>query len=1436
MASNTTDYDVTFGPGSMGFGVETPDGEEEGSIVTEVTKDSVAEKAGIKVGDYLIKVGKEDITHLDHESTVELIVESERPLILHFSRETKSENKGNEEVTSQEENNTKGDDKKVDDDNNINKNEKGTAIETIAFPVLDAEYEIIEVVKEYMKNMTKEQAKDPVQSVEQFFSDAFKAADLNDSKSLDKGEFESCLVNLGVSPDLVTPLMKKLNLDDDKANLSYQEFIDFAVESAKKIPPRGKRRSSGMFGTLGIVKGLGSRWKKKAMSSANKRKKEEEVRKDRLSRVANASTDVAKAHALLLEVINDKENKLIDSSISEEITTLLDHAHDVQERVDILNIIINAQGVTKESILEQCNDAEVRSIHRLADQHHEEKKKGERTPTPIESDSDIDAFDEESDDEHPEMNEIQSLLHEKTKGYVKKTYEGVDENAEDYVDPDWLITKDDDFSDDDPFDDIGNDEDPEYRELAMDDTVEKYKKGLETVHKAYSQMPGSDKTQHYKAINRTFDSINESKNRLGVVPFLRLCKDFNLITRRNKILQNSRAGVGYEDMAMIEWIAAKDDPVISASGKLPVERDEAKKIFKKVAGKQNQYNFVDPPQLMKVFFQLILLAWPRMNATAANHERELWSNTALKTFRKVVKNDRRRKPQYRTLRKNGAIDKLLRRIRAAKTTKRTFHFDSKDVIEAEVIEDYKAPKEELDAFEGDIEDDAPFPELFKGDKIRILALQNDDDDEKFFNENDEYEAWLPIRKDRNAKFQVEKKPGQYWLGEQMTLKGKKIVDDYAHFEHRGTLPANVVRILRVTKEIPLTPEIAAIRIQRLARGSMYRMRRRRIWDAATRIETMARGQQQRKRYRRALHVRSLQASCVIERLLDRQPDFPKLETMLDRLKIRNKREAIDSTIARSRGFTFAQGNFQDDTPGNLGQRKHDDYRHFTKDTKDPPRKRREPPVYTGKFAKGKPDRVRGDIPKHDPKMDTCQDLFSYGLEQLYKAYCSTFGSRKLVRDPTFEKMGEIQNTINLQGFAAICTDFKLVQPTFKGAKMATLYVDKNGDIRFTEEGHMSFTREFLKATYQRWCVFHQDPKDTHTAIRSWKNLADILAELAWESYKEFCKTEKKHAGMKRPEVAAALYTRMCLAEDDAQILHNLLMGFGRGMTFADGKHPGLQEKYVYQMMKYSTRGATHPVDRMRIALHERKTRGMDIKSLFTHLDEESYGWEHPSGILKPESMWKALGIILEANLITKVEWNLQILPYLMKNFKGMENARASGIYQPQAGIDYVKFCEWINKPLPNFHHEGHGKTLESVRHRHRAHYTKRATGGPRIRRDEYGNPIGEMTEEEYQEMQRQSKTPPPVYDPEDDVVGRAFGKNSGYHDHWDASGIDDHFNMNDGNNQFGLPMVDQMLMSNNNNTSVPPQNNIISQMPVPPQKPNLGGNKGSPLVRRTQMV
>ena len=83
-------FDVTFGAGSMGFGVETPENQEEGSVVTEVLEGSVADKAGVKVDDFLIGIGDEDITHLDHESTVELIVEAERPVVLHFERVTKA--------------------------------------------------------------------------------------------------------------------------------------------------------------------------------------------------------------------------------------------------------------------------------------------------------------------------------------------------------------------------------------------------------------------------------------------------------------------------------------------------------------------------------------------------------------------------------------------------------------------------------------------------------------------------------------------------------------------------------------------------------------------------------------------------------------------------------------------------------------------------------------------------------------------------------------------------------------------------------------------------------------------------------------------------------------------------------------------------------------------------------------------------------------------------------------------------------------------------------------------------------------------------------------------------------------------------------------------------------------------------------------------------
>ena len=84
MADNIK-YD-DFGPGPMGFGVGTPEGKEEGSIVTEVV-DSVAEKGG---GYWRFpwnwRRRYQGVGHLDHESTVELIIETKRPVVLHFEK------------------------------------------------------------------------------------------------------------------------------------------------------------------------------------------------------------------------------------------------------------------------------------------------------------------------------------------------------------------------------------------------------------------------------------------------------------------------------------------------------------------------------------------------------------------------------------------------------------------------------------------------------------------------------------------------------------------------------------------------------------------------------------------------------------------------------------------------------------------------------------------------------------------------------------------------------------------------------------------------------------------------------------------------------------------------------------------------------------------------------------------------------------------------------------------------------------------------------------------------------------------------------------------------------------------------------------------------------------------------------------------------------
>ena len=61
---DTTKFNVTFGPGSMGLGVETPDGLKMGSIVTEVLDGGKANEGNVKIGDILIAIALRSINNL----------------------------------------------------------------------------------------------------------------------------------------------------------------------------------------------------------------------------------------------------------------------------------------------------------------------------------------------------------------------------------------------------------------------------------------------------------------------------------------------------------------------------------------------------------------------------------------------------------------------------------------------------------------------------------------------------------------------------------------------------------------------------------------------------------------------------------------------------------------------------------------------------------------------------------------------------------------------------------------------------------------------------------------------------------------------------------------------------------------------------------------------------------------------------------------------------------------------------------------------------------------------------------------------------------------------------------------------------------------------------------------------------------------------------
>ena len=80
-----------------------------------------------------------------------------------------------------------------------------------------------------------------------------------------------------------------------------------------------------------------------------------------------------------------------------------------------------------------------------------------------------------------------------------------------------------------------------------------------------------------------------------------------------------------------------------------------------------------------------------------------------------------------------------------------------------------------------------------------------------------------------------------------------------------------------------------------------------------------------------------------------------------------------------------------------------------------------------------------------------------------------------------------------------------------------------------------------------------------------------------------------------------------------------------------------------------------------VAMHTIIQRGADVKSLLQSYDKHSYG--AISGVLRISTMYTAITLIIERNLITKPDWNLIIVPYLLKEFGKYNIKKRNGVHR-----------------------------------------------------------------------------------------------------------------------------------------------------------------------------
>ena len=564
----------------------------------------------------------------------------------------------------------------------------------------------------------------------------------------------------------------------------------------------------------------------------------------------------------------------------------------------------------------------------------------------------------------------------------------------------------------------------------------------------------------------TFEKHAKESKQVNVASFLMMCKDFGLFTARKDSNMNGRAGGGWTEPTIVDWISMNseqdddggqvvfsdlnlddhgnpipppvDPPVLSTRGYLPVTKEEIKKLFQRVSGAKNQYKSVKKVGFLWVLHEIIKLAWPRIHADQINFERELNSVTAIKAFRrtatKYVRNryEREYRPQYNVLNSNGAIAYQLYYNRQ----EREFaddEFGRNYVIIAVVTKQWIPVSREEDQ-DGMYD----FGEGYEPMELNIgMVMQLKEgmyNDGEFGGQLDDGFAddayFSPLRRTISDDGETPLSGNEV---ENVDVSGVKCFygsDSTTGGDMTGIFPSDCVRLTRVdyTFRTNFQRDDAAIRLQALARGVTFRRLRALRWKASQTIQKYTRGALQRVWWYRAILVRTSRAEYNVTTLLDSVTPEDRLATLLHRMGVESFQSAVVTTGTKSeRGFRFAQGNAS--LPGaNKDHRTTEAVPKWMMGGRDEKSRNPTPVVLPRRQvsnARAKkrwmghnqmnPRSYQQPRPDDQGMLDEVVDEFADGLHMLYHAYSSTTGLRRTVHDArkigTFEAIDRSKRTL-----------------------------------------------------------------------------------------------------------------------------------------------------------------------------------------------------------------------------------------------------------------------------------------------------------------------------------------------------------------------------------------------------------------------------------------